>query len=329
MAQCEKITIRQNQGQSLMEIVIAMAIFALIAASLTSLILGSLSLSGEGGLITEADMLAQEGIEAVKAIKNRAWNELVYEESALAQANGEWVFAGEGTSEQIGRFSRVIRFYPVYRDSAGALAASDSADARLDIESRDVEVAVSWLTGRNTESTVAKRVFLSNWDANIWVQSDWSLGSGQEIYGEDGKYASDDGKIESANAGALSLKSVATSTYATTGYLISSAYFIGTNGAPSLISADWQKPEACSACEVKLQISSAPDNGGAPGAWTEYWCGSDGIDNDEDDYYSATSTGALIHLDHNSDRWFRYKLVLSGTETETPLVEEIRFDYKR
>ncbi|KKQ54238.1 MAG: hypothetical protein US83_C0013G0005 [Candidatus Falkowbacteria bacterium GW2011_GWC2_38_22] len=155
--------IYKNAGQSLIEAVVAMAIFALLAASLASLILGSLDLSSAGGLITQADMLAQEGVEAVKTIKNRAWSELVYSKSAVTSAEDEWRFVGEGSDEQLGKFSRQILFFPVYRDSTGNICASNVPDAFLDTESRELRVRVQWQSARETDNFVEKSLLLTNW----------------------------------------------------------------------------------------------------------------------------------------------------------------------
>lgn len=153
-----------NTGQSLIEAMVAVAIFSLFAASLASMILGSLSLSSEGGLITQADMLAMEGVEAVKAIKNRGWDELAYSESAIESSSGEWIFSGEGMSEQSGIFLRRIRFFPVYRDASGSICSADAPGANSDPESRELSVSVSWQSDRNTANSVEKSLLLTDWE---------------------------------------------------------------------------------------------------------------------------------------------------------------------
>lgn len=73
-----------QKGQSLLEIILALAIFSIISASLVSVALGGFSTLEQGGEQTIAENLAQEGLEAVIAIRNRAWNELVYNTSSVS-----------------------------------------------------------------------------------------------------------------------------------------------------------------------------------------------------------------------------------------------------
>ena len=73
-----------NKGQSLLEVIVAMAIFALISAAMITLSLGGFTALEQGGEHTEAKALAQEGIEAVRAIRDSAWNELIYTTSSVS-----------------------------------------------------------------------------------------------------------------------------------------------------------------------------------------------------------------------------------------------------
>ena len=86
-----------KHGTSIIEAVLALAIFALVASSLASLGLGGGSGAIQSADNLEADLLATEGLEAVQAIKNRGWNELNF----------------APTSELINnRFTRTINFTP-------------------------------------------------------------------------------------------------------------------------------------------------------------------------------------------------------------------------
>ena len=65
-------------GQSLLEVIIALAIFALIGSFMAPFIVESFVGLERGGEQTQAEALAQEGIEAVRSIKDSAWNEIFY-----------------------------------------------------------------------------------------------------------------------------------------------------------------------------------------------------------------------------------------------------------
>lgn len=170
-----------NRGASILEAVLALAIFAIVASSLASLTLGG----GAGVLQSQdnlkADMFANEGFEAVKAIKNRGWNELTFNQTAVSTSTGVWAFTSEGASEVIdSRFTRTVNFIPV------------------DIRARDVDVRVSWSPRPGQTSEAVRRSRLTNWNSKIWRQTDWST---------PGSYLSDDGNVEVvANPGEVKLK---------------------------------------------------------------------------------------------------------------------------
>jgi type II secretory pathway pseudopilin PulG len=314
-------------GQSMVEIVVALAIFVLIIASLTSLILGSFSSLERGKQLTQAQTLAQEGIEAVRAIRDRAWNELIYNRSAVAVAGNQWVFVGEGTTEQIGEFTRLIDFLPIYRDEDGNMISSTTSDSYLDVLSKEIIVRISWEIRDGVDNTIEQTTYLTNWRANEWLQTDWSAGAGQTIWSDSAKYDSDDGNINNETAKEISLKEIATSTYASSGYLISSAFNTGGQSAFSAIAWEENLPPLCGSCQIKIQIKTAPDTAGFPGTWSIFWSGPDGEDGDEIDYF-ATSTGQLIHTDHNGDQWIKYKAWLSGDASSTPVLNEVKVFYQ-
>ncbi len=315
------------QGQSMVEIVIALAFFVLIIASLTSLILGSFSFLERGEQFTKAQALVQEGIEAVRAIRDRAWNDLVYNRSAVAAAGNQWILAGEGTTEQIGKFTRYIDFLPIYRGKDGNIVSSTTPDSYLDVLSREIIAGISWEIRDGVNNTTERRVYLSNWRARKWLQADWSSGVGQTVWLDSNKYDSDDGNINNEIAGEISLEEIATSTYASQGYLVSSAFNTGQQSSFSAIFWEETLPPLCQDCNIKLQIKTAPDAAGFPGTWSTNWSGPDGEDGDENDYF-VISTGQLIHTDHNGDQWIKYKVLLSGDASSTPALNEVKVFYQ-
>jgi hypothetical protein len=97
-----------NKGQSLLEVIVAMAIFVLISATMVTLSTGGFLSLNVGGEQTVAEALAGEGMEAVRAIRDRAWNEMIYNVSAVTSSNQQWLFSGEGTTE---RFGNQLRYW--------------------------------------------------------------------------------------------------------------------------------------------------------------------------------------------------------------------------
>jgi Tfp pilus assembly protein PilV len=99
-----------NKGQSLVELILAIGIFVFVILSLVFLILDSY-LSGRLALeINKANFLAQEGLEAVRSIRDNSWSDLISGSHGLAISGGHWIFQGnsEDISDQLNGGSRII-----------------------------------------------------------------------------------------------------------------------------------------------------------------------------------------------------------------------------
>ncbi|MFH1170432.1 MAG: hypothetical protein V1704_02640 [Candidatus Vogelbacteria bacterium] len=128
-------------GGSLLEVVIALAIFSLIAASFVSLTLGSVSNVSYGTDFLTAETIADQGVGAVRAIRDNAWNTLT-----------------DGVENAIldGRFNRTITVSPI------------------NLETKSVKVEVAWPSPVGTMQKVIRQTKLTNWDSRDWIQTDWS-----------------------------------------------------------------------------------------------------------------------------------------------------------
>ena len=134
----------KNGGQSILEVVIALAIFALIAASFISLTLGSfIALDTSSNQLT-ATLIADDGLEAARATRDNAWNELV---------DGE-------TSAPVGAFTRATTIMPV------------------DLYQKNIKSQVDWTTDLGGASNITREARLTNWDSRDWIQTDWADGPG-------------------------------------------------------------------------------------------------------------------------------------------------------
>jgi len=192
-----------RDGQSVLEVIIAMAIFGLIASAMASMAVGGFVSLEQGGEHTEAEALAQEAIDGVRGIRDRAWNESVYATSSISVSGGQWIFDGEGTIEVIGQFTRTITYEDVCRDGGGAVVACPGA--YTDAETRLVYVSVSWETRPGVTNEVERYTFVTNWDSTDWTQTDWSGGDGQSIWSDSSQYESDDGNINVSTSGEAKL----------------------------------------------------------------------------------------------------------------------------
>ncbi|PLX28390.1 hypothetical protein C0581_02575 [Candidatus Parcubacteria bacterium] len=194
---------KSYQGVSLIEVILSMAIFGLIAAAMVTLAVGGFTALGQGGEQTEAEALAQEGLEAVRAIRDGAWNELLYTTSSVSVVSSSWSFDGELTTETIGQYTRTISFEDVCRDSSGDI--TDCPGSYTDIHTKQATVSVLWEVRPGVTNEVQKITYFTNWDSRDWVQTDWVGGSGQSIWSDETMYDSDNGNIEYGVAGQVTL----------------------------------------------------------------------------------------------------------------------------
>jgi len=65
---------------------------------------------------------------------------------------------------------------------------------------------------------------------------------------------------------------------------------------------------------IKFQIRAATTQ---VGLFSESWSS-----------YFNTAEGELISTDYNGNRWLQYKATLTGDGTDTPILEEIKINYK-
>jgi len=158
-----KINLKNKKAQSMMEIVIALALFVVLIAGAGSFLIGSFSFAMRSNDFVSAQFLAQEAVEAIKSIRDRDWNELVYSQSAIASTSGKWILSGQGTSEQIGKFNRIISFENVYRDLSYNIVSSSSPEANLDTSSTLLHVKVLWEIRPDVNDSVQYDIYLTNW----------------------------------------------------------------------------------------------------------------------------------------------------------------------
>jgi len=192
------------RGQSLIEIVVAMAVFILISFSVMSLALGSFDGLRKGGEETRAYGLAEEAIEAVRSVRDGAWNELINNPAVVAISGNQWVL-NSGASELIdGKFTRTILFNDVCRDGSDNIVACPGA--YTDPQSKEVNVGVDWSPRPGVTDTVQKNAYVTNWDSKDWMQTNWMGGSGQALWSDASRYDSDDGNVDNTAFGQMTLK---------------------------------------------------------------------------------------------------------------------------
>lgn len=128
-------------GQSLIEVILAVALIAIFASSLSVYLNNQLAYMTRGQNALEAIYLAQEGLEAARSIRDEGWEYLATGTHGLVYT-GIWEFSGN--EEKIGRFFRKI--------------IVDS----INENERSVQSLVEW-PGLSATRTIMLATHLSNW----------------------------------------------------------------------------------------------------------------------------------------------------------------------
>lgn len=143
---------KSQKGLQSLEVIIAITIFSLLTAGV--FILFGSSITENNGLLRQAraNALVEEGISAVRAIRDADWESLTEGSHGLARMSDTWVFSGEADSTG-GTYIRTI-------------TVEDLGD-----DGKEVTVDVSWtFWGRLISRSAVTR--LTNWE-NVEVWGDW------------------------------------------------------------------------------------------------------------------------------------------------------------
>ena len=153
-----------QSGQSLAEIVIALALVAVFLSVVGVSLLFGLESAGRGRDYLQAQMLAREGVEAARSVYYEDWDNPNYNQSAIVVSDNAWTLSGEGTSEQIGKFSRQINFNSLYRaSSTNEIVESSDPDAYLDALSKKISVNITWERSNGQNSIYTLESIISDW----------------------------------------------------------------------------------------------------------------------------------------------------------------------
>lgn len=147
-----------RSGQTVVEVIVAMTLFAILATGSVVVILGSFLTSRQGEEEARAAFLAQEGLEAVESIRNRGWATLVDGSYGLSTSGTTWSFSG--TSQVIEKYTRVIQVSSVSRNASGDIVTTGGT---VDPNTKRVESRVTWNFVPTSTNTVRMTQLMTNW----------------------------------------------------------------------------------------------------------------------------------------------------------------------
>lgn len=151
---------------SLVEILLAIFVFTLFSTAVVYLSLDTASRATQVEIKNEALLYAEEGMEAVRNIRDRNYLDLVAGSYGLSFAADTWSFVA--APETIDAYyQRTVLIEDVYRDGAGDIAASGT----LDPETKKITVSVTWNWKGLIPKTTVLSTYFSNWTGDEWMQT--------------------------------------------------------------------------------------------------------------------------------------------------------------
>lgn len=184
---------------------LAVAVFALIAAAILTMAWGSFSVDQRRERLVQARALAQEGLEAARSIRNYRFNDLLAGDHGMSTSTGFWAF--DGSAENIGPFTRSISVGPVYRNGRhGDVVSSGSPGAISDPWSRRATSTVSWLGEFGFERSVTLATMFTRWSIKRMGQdlaADFTAGRRNSVQ----VTTTDDGEVQLSDIGQWTLAS--------------------------------------------------------------------------------------------------------------------------
>ncbi len=99
-----------QRGASLIELLVAIGVFTVGVITILFLVFDSGTATRSGATRTQATLLSQEGLEAVRTIRDNDFTTLVDGTYGIALSAGKWILSG--TSDITGQFTRIITIAP-------------------------------------------------------------------------------------------------------------------------------------------------------------------------------------------------------------------------
>ena len=156
------INMKNRDGFGIIEFIVAMGIFLIIGASGATNIISSFSSNRLADEETQASLYAQEGIEAVKSIKNQGWQSPFLDTDCsiscgvgIIGASWTWM----GTENIFGKFTRTIEVSDVFRDSANNIVSSGGSK---DPSTKKITSTVVWNFSPSRQNNISLSTYLTN-----------------------------------------------------------------------------------------------------------------------------------------------------------------------
>ncbi|EKD92920.1 MAG: hypothetical protein ACD_28C00300G0005 [uncultured bacterium] len=162
----EKSTCLPRAGFVLIEVMLALSLFSLFSLGIFYLTLNTAQRNAKTQLQNEALFYAEEGMEAVRWMRDKDYLALNAGEYGLNFTEGEWRFvAAPDTSDEF--FERTVTVEDVYRDENGNIAQAGV----YDLETKKIISSVTWRWHSILPQSVRLETYLSDWRGDEWIQT--------------------------------------------------------------------------------------------------------------------------------------------------------------
>lgn len=168
---------------SVIEILLAAALFLIFASGAVGIVIHGHRMNLLGEQQAVATQFANEGIEAIRSIKNQNFatlsNTYCATGSGIARPSSVWTLKATGTSDTFDSlYNRVITICDVERDASGNIVASGGT---IDPLTKKVTSTTTWTAGTNRNDSVALTTYITNYEAPLIISR-----GGLLVYGDGG-----------------------------------------------------------------------------------------------------------------------------------------------
>lgn len=143
-----------QSGFSITEIIIASAVFVLIVTAFVGALIYFNKSSVAAGTKSRAVFLAEEGLEAVRNMRDENFGNLLNGTHGLAISGNQWVFSGNQDERDV--FTRQIEI------------------ADIDVNTKQIVSRVFWDVGTMNRGSVSLATRLANWQVRVQAVSSCS-----------------------------------------------------------------------------------------------------------------------------------------------------------
>lgn len=152
--------IKNNSGITVVEVLISAAVLLIFIGAMSSVYTTFITVSSNGTENIKSYYLAEEGVEAIKTLRNESWSSGIETLSTTTTYYLSWsgsVWQATSVEQALDGFYRTFSITDAFRDGDDDLAQSGTFDPNT----RKVQVDVAWWDGSAT-STRSIETYITN-----------------------------------------------------------------------------------------------------------------------------------------------------------------------